>query len=205
MTTSSTALPTGYHLAHEINLAQNKGLSILLNVLAVALLFLTLALLAAFTCWVRPGLPCSGLFQVSLSSIAGLLGLLVLIAVNLVIHELIHGVFFWAFTGSRPVFALHLAYAYAAAPTWYIPRRHYWLIGLAPLAIIDLVGLIVLMAAPPVWVLPVLFIIAFNTSGSIGDVLILARLFRSPAACMVNDQGDKVLFYTPGVPEKDIP
>ena len=67
---------------------------------------------------------------------------------NLVVHELIHGLFFWLFTGSAPRYGLGLSYAYAAAPDWYIPRRKYQVTGLAPVVIIGLGCLLLMMGGP---------------------------------------------------------
>ena len=42
-----------------------------------------------------------------------------------------------------------------------------------------------------------ILVIAFNTSGSIGDILVISRLLRSSPACLINDRGDGVSFFEP--------
>ena len=118
------------------------------------------------------------------------------------VHELIHGLFFWLFTGSRPTFGLRLTYAYAAAPSWYIPRAHYRVIGLAPLVIIGLVCLLLIAVAPAGWIVPLALVIALNTSGAVGDLLVIAVVNRSAPDCLINDRGDGVMIYER---EKPIP
>ena len=146
----------------------------------------------------RPGL-FSGTFSflIDLSTVWQLLGLLAAAALMLVVHELIHGFFFWVFTRSKPVFALHLAYAYAAAPGWFIPAHQYSIIGLSPLVIITAIGLLLIRLAPAGWILPVILITALNIGGAAGDMLVIARLQRTSSACLVNDAGDRVVFFEP--------
>lgn len=198
MISSTQTLPDGYIQTHEINLAKNKVLAVILNVVGFFIFFFSNVLLRSFANWVRPGLLSSTYtFTVNLSTIGQLLALLALVALILVVHELIHGFFFWMFTRSKPIYALHLAYAYAAAPDWFIPFRQYWIIGLAPLVIIDAIGLLLILLTPTSWILPVIFLVALNTGGAIGDILITARLFRLSPACLVKDSGAGVCFFEP--------
>lgn len=196
MQSPTQTLPDGYFQTHEIDLAKNKGLAIGLNLVGLVIVYITFVLLANLANWVRPAqLSSTFTFRLDLTIVAQLLTLLVLVALNLVLHELIHGFFFWRFTGRRPVYALHLAYAYAAAPDWFIPFHQYWIIGLAPLAIIDVAGLLLIGLSPASWVWAIVLLVAFNTGGAIGDIWIIARLFRSARDCLVKDSGDAVRFF----------
>jgi len=191
-------LPEGFKQTQEINLAKNKGLAILLNIVGFILFLVTFGLLILFAHWVRPGFSSGFVQNLGIfSSLWLLLGLIVLVAFNLVLHELIHGYFFWMFTRSKPIYALHLAYAYAAAPDWFIPVRLYWIIGLAPLVIIDAAGLLLIFMVPVSWLLAIVFVVTFNTGGAVGDLLILYHLLRVSPACLVNDVGDGVNFFEP--------
>jgi hypothetical protein len=203
---STKALPDGYIQTHEIDLAKNKGLAILLNILGFIIFVLTFIILVLFTRWVRPG-QLTGPFAISggLTTVGQLLGLIVLVALNLALHELIHGFFFWVFTRSKPVYALHLAYAYAAAPDWFIPVRQYWIIGLAPLVIIDSASLLLILVVPASWLLTIVFLVTLNTGGAVGDLLITSYLLRSSPACLVKDQGDGVRFFEPRLPPSNLP
>lgn len=195
MIASTQTLPDGYRQTHEIDLAKNKGLAILLNVLGVIVFFLSLALLGFFLRWARPEVFTSTFtFNLDLLTIAGLLASVTL---TMLVHELIHGFFFWVFSRSRPVFALRLLYAYAAAPDWFIPTRHYWIIGLAPLVLIDALGLLCIFLAPAHWIPMFALLVALNTGGSVGDMLIVARLLRFSPGSLAKDAGDRVSFFEP--------
>ena len=113
------------------------------------------------------------------------------------IHESVHGFFFWVFTRSRPVFAFRLFYAYAGAPDWYIPTRQFMIVALGPLVIIGAVGILLMLLVPESWVLFIAFMVALNTGGSAGDLLVFTRLFKLSPTCLANDTGDVVTFYEP--------
>lgn len=195
MISSTRTLPDGYVQTHEVDLSKNKGLASLLNIVGVVIFFLSFVLLGWFIRWARPELSAST-FSIKFD-LSTILGLLVLVALTVVVHEFFHGFFFWVFTRSRPVYALRPAYAYAAAPDWFIPIRHYWIIGLAPLVLMDAIGLLLILFAPASWILTIVLIVALNTAGSIGDMLITAQLLRFSTGSLAKDTGDKVSFFEP--------
>jgi hypothetical protein len=122
---------------------------------------------------------------------------LVLTFLMIVVHELIHGLFFWLFTRERPTFGFKGAYAYAAAPDWYMPRNQYAIVGLAPLVLMTLAGL-VLLPVIPVWAIPaLLFVVVTNAAGAVGDIAVVGWLLLQPRATLVNDIGDAVTLYRP--------
>ena len=191
MNTSTKTLPEGYAQSGEINLKKNKGLAITLNIAAVPVGVLSFFLLASIATSIRPSLmDFSGTLTAGTAAIA--VGLVVIL---MTIHELIHGVFFWIFTRSKPVFALRLFYAYAGAPDWYIPARQFAFVVLNPLVIIGATGFLLVLLVPESWVLFIAFLVALNTGGSMGDLLVFTRLLKLPPASLTNDTGDVVTFY----------
>lgn len=194
MISSTKALPDGYNQTGEIDLSKNKRLSILLSLAAILLFVPTCVGVVLFAGWARPELTGPRTFSPGIAAIAGMF---VLVIFMLLAHELIHGLFFWMFTRSKPVFALRSLYAYAAAPDWFIPARQYWIVGLAPLVLIDVLGLLLIFAASPGWALVLAFGVALNTAGSVGDLYIVARLLRLSSGSLVKDAGDRISFYEP--------
>jgi hypothetical protein len=194
MMSATRTLPDDYRQTAEIDLAKNIGLVILLNLAGTVLFVLSLVLLGWLMRWVHPKITAGTLpFLLGLPE---LLSWLVSIPLIVIVHELIHGFFFWVFTRHQPVFALRLLYAYAAAPDWFIPARQYWIVGLAPLVILDAVGLLFILMAPTGWI-PVLsaFLVALNTAGAIGDIFIVARLLQLSPGSLVKDVGDGIRFF----------
>jgi len=167
MNTSTKTLPEGYDQSGEINLKKNRRLAIILNIVAIFVAVPSFFLLLSFAALVRPGMMnTSGTITAGVAAVV--VGLVVML---LTIHELIHGFFFWVFTRSRPVFAIRLFYAYAGAPAWYIPTRQFVFVAVGPLVIIGAVGLLLMLLIPESWVLFIAFVVAFNTGGSMGDLL----------------------------------
>ena len=191
MITSTKTLPEGYVLSGEINLKKNKRLAIALNIIALFVGVLSFCLLTSYAALVRPSLMnSSGTITVGLWVVV-----LVLMVLLFTIHELIHGFFFWVFTRSRPVFALRLFYAYAGAPDWYIPTRQFMIVALGPLVIIGVVGMLLMLLVPESWVVLLVIMVAFNTGGSVGDLLIFTRLLKLSPTSLANDTGDVMSFY----------
>lgn len=191
MNTSTQTLPHGYTQTGEVNLKKDKRLAIVLNILAFLIFILIFYLLSLFGAMLR-----SGTTNISGSISAGAMILLIGLTVFiLIVHELIHGFFFWLFSRSRPVFALRPLYAYAGAPGWYFPKRQYAITALGPLVIIGAVGLLLMLLAPVSWLLTISFLVALNTGGAIGDIFVFFRLLKSSPTTFANDTGDVVTFF----------
>jgi hypothetical protein len=191
MNTSTHTLPDEYVQSGEVNLKKNKRLLILLNIVALFVCILSFIPLSIFGGVVRSGTTnFSG--SITVGTMLILIGLTVIV---LITHELIHGFLFWVFTRSRPVFALRLSYAYAGAPTWYIPARQYTFIALGPLVIIGVVGLFLMLLVSVSWILMIALLVALNTGGAIGDIYVFIRLLKRSKTSLVNDTGDIVTFY----------
>jgi Putative zincin peptidase len=193
LNTSTKTLPESYAQSGEINLGKNKRLAIALNIVAALITALTFYLLANLSAIIRPGIfPVSG--NIMPGPVLFLVGLVIVI---LMVHELIHGFFFWVFTRSRPVFAQRLLYAYAGAPGWFIPARQFAFVSVSPLVIIDAAGLLLMLLGPENWVLITAFLIALNTGDAIGDLFVFTRLLKLPLAGLANDTGEVITFYEP--------
>ena len=191
MNTSTQVLPDGYVQSDEINLKKDKRLMLLLNIVALFVFIVSFILLSIFVSRVR-----FGSTSVSGNISAGvLLMLLGLTVMTLILHELIHGFFFWMFSRSRPVFGIRPLYAYAGAPTWFFPRREFAITTLAPLVIIGVVGLFLMLLVPLWWLLMIAFLVALNTGGAIGDIFVFLRLLKSSPSSFANDTGDVVTFF----------
>lgn len=107
----------------------------------------------------------------------------------MVFHEAIHGIFFWIFTRSRPVFGVKLLFAYAGAPDWYIPRNQYVLIGFAPIILMTILGFLVIVVGSIHVGQSALFGIIVNASGAAGDLYVCGRVMGQPPDVLVQDTG----------------
>jgi len=167
----------------------------------LVLLFVSGFIFVMVLAWLRPDETGSavGLDLTSVGSVLQVvLAFIALYALMIVLHEAIHGLFFWLYTRQRPQFAFKWSYAYAAAPTWYLPREEYLVTAISPFVGISALAVLLMAFAPPAWFLPILVVAAGNASGAIGDLWVVAWLLRQPPTCYAQDKGDAVTLYLRG-------
>jgi hypothetical protein len=208
---STRTLPESNQPARTFSL-KSTGTLLGLNVIGIFLLILSGWGFVRLFAWLRPGDTIRA-FSYSAARpsqlVTGLAMILLVTGLMLVVHEGIHGLFFWLFTRSRPIFAFKGYYASAAAPGWYIPRNPYLLIGLAPLVLMTLLG-VLLLPFIPVWMfLPLLVLVAMNVSGAVGDLWMTLSLLAYPSDSLAFDQGDEMTLFvrkaSPGDAEHSLP
>ena len=170
-----------------------------LNLAAIPLLFIFGWLFERLTVYLRTNNPFPIGILGFLITFSGwkVIALPLSIVIMVILHELIHGIFFWIYTRERPRFALKGGYAFAAAPGWYLPRNQYINVGLSPLIAITVITifLAVFVAQP---IVPYMLIIAsFNAAGALGDMIVVAWVLRLPETTLVKDDGDTFSAYVP--------
>ena len=106
--------------------------------------------------------------------------------VVLALHEGVHWLVF-ALLGGRPLFGAKLPFAlYCTAPDQLFTRNAYLAVGLAPLVVISLVGIVLIFLAPTLAPF-VQFALIGNFSGAAGDLWAARILLRQPPAALVED------------------
>jgi Putative zincin peptidase len=106
--------------------------------------------------------------------------------VILPLHELLHGTAF-AFWGGKPHFGAKLPLAlYCGAKNQLFHRNQYLVVGLAPLVIITLIGIIFTLLSPGLASYTI-FATVGNFSGAAGDVLGTKKLLQQPKSVLVED------------------
>lgn len=188
--------PPGYEQAVSIDLLKSPVLAVVLTLAGFGLFFLLGWLGLRLLTILRPDVQSLTLRVSGLGSgLLFLAGLIVLIALTVTLHELVHGVFFWLFTGERPKLGWKWLYAYASAPDWYLPRNQHLVVAAAPLVLITAAGLTLLTFAPEPALPAILFATVANAAGSIGDVVVLILLLFQPQEALVQDTGDAIHVY----------
>ena len=186
--------PANATLVYSLNLLHNRRAFWLLQIPATisALIF------AVFFLWwtirLRPGV----FPLISKGIIVTLPGLFFLIlgsVVSIILHELVHGFFFWIYSHSRPRFGFRGGYAYAAAPGWFFPRNQYLVIALAPLVLLSIVGMVLVAIVPVGAIYAILFGLVANAAGAVGDMWIAFKVVRERRKIVVEDLGDGMNFY----------
>lgn len=195
---ATRSLPAHFQPAGTFDLRNNLRAMLQLNVFGLVLFFTSAWLFGALAFALRPAEAAIGL-AVGFSDLGGFLQALIAVilvtAAMIVLHEAVHGVFFWWYTRAMPLFAFKGLYAYAAAPDWYLPKRQYLVVALAPLVLLSLAGVGLMAVIPSGGMLLLLLFLISNASGAVGDVWVAGWLLRQPAACYANDRGDAVTLY----------
>ncbi len=125
--------------------------------------------------------------HITVGSIAVWVGINILCYIIILpIHEVIHGLVF-AFWGGKPHFGAKLPFAlYCGARQQLFRRNQYLVVGLAPLVVITLAGIIFTLLAPGLAPYTLLAT-AGNISGAAGDVLVAQRIFHLPKHVLIED------------------
>lgn len=191
-------LPPHYRCIGKMDITKDVGLTVKMNLLGAVLFVLLGGLFMRLAYWLRPDEAAAAL-SISLSGTAGLFRVLAVVigvmAAMILLHEGAHGLFFWIFTRTKPVFTFKIYYASASAPGWYIPRNAFLVTTLAPFVLLTALGVVMLMFLPARWLLPVLMLMTLNGGGAIGDLMVAAWLARQPASCLAFDEGHAVSLF----------
>ena len=189
---ASKTLPANFTLYHSLDLT-NRNLVVGMNVTGVLLLFVF-----GWLFWGMAALLTPQLFLLQLQIFVRLMSIpivLLIILLVVVLHELSHALFFWLFSWERPQIGFNLLYAYAAAPDWYFTRRQFVLIGLAPVLLLTLVGLIALPWVSVVTTARLVLALTVNAAGAIGDYIAVIWALGQPADILLRDEGTAVSAY----------
>ena len=195
---ATRTLPENYHLSAGFNLKDRKML-LIMNAAGLVLLVLFGWLFTKLAIWLRPA-DATAFMTLKWEGIGIFLTIVIVLAilfVTITIHEAIHGLGFYALANAKPVFAFRGAYAYAAAPNWYIPRNKYLVTALAPFVLISVIGVGLMTIAPATWIAPLVLACVINASGAVGDLWVALLLLRQPPEALSNDAGDEIKIFTP--------
>lgn len=106
--------------------------------------------------------------------------------VILPVHELIHGLAFILW-GGKPHFGTRLPLAlFCGARGQLFRRSHYLVVGLAPLVVLTVLGVVITLLAPGI-ASYLLLAFAGNVSGAAGDVMVAQRISRLSSRVLIED------------------
>jgi hypothetical protein len=176
----------------EVDFQKNKKLLIFVNAASFLLfgIFFILFYYAASFAGITQFANMSQVFRfIAFLPLNGSLVLITSLLGVLLLHELIHGFFFYLFTGEKPVIGYKGLYAYAGAPGWYIKKNYFLVITLSPVVLITFIGFILLSFLAPPYQALVILLITLNAGGSAGDLWMSTLLMRRNSETYINDNG----------------
>jgi hypothetical protein len=115
-----------------------------------------------------------------------IIGLLFVTITVIAAHECTHGLLLWLFTHERPNLGVQFPGVGVEAPDWYIPRNMLMIVGLAPLILLTLLGLVLLFAVSPDLVKTVAIGLTINIAGSYMDIAVVIYAYLLPISSFIN-------------------
>lgn len=121
------------------------------------------------------------------------------IVLYIVMHELVHGLFYKIFTKKKLSFGFSLTYAYCGVPNLYVYRKYALITVLAPFVVFNIIPIFLLFVIEDISIrYLVLVFISIHISGCVGDLFcafLLLFKFKDPLV-LINDTGLKQIFYS---------
>ena len=206
---ATTTLPTNYRRQATLDVSQETLAILGAIVSGIVLLLAVGCLLVQYTNLFRPealdGLRARDILTTTPNGDTSItipfeltVDVVIASALVMLIHELVHGVFFWRFSGKRPTVGLKGIFVYVAAPSEvYFPRDAYLIVGMAPLVLLTLVGLLLALVVPAVIVRILMLFVALNAAGAAGDLQMVVRLLSYSPDTLMQDIGTSVAVYGP--------
>ncbi|MBQ2661387.1 MAG: DUF3267 domain-containing protein [Clostridia bacterium] len=184
-------LPEGYKEIYSIDLQKNKKMSLLVNLIAIAIALLLIVPIHFL-------IPISTLFSMENgfgNYAIRFLALIVLMIVYMVLHELVHGIAMKMCGTEKIRYGFTGMYAFAGSDDYY-GKKPYIFIALAPVVLWGIVLAIITPLVPieRFWV--VYFIQIINISGAAGDLFVTVRFSRLPKDILVKDYGVGMTVYS---------
>ena len=121
--------------------------------------------------------------------------LVVALAALFAVHELIHILCLWGFTGERPVIVTGGGGLAVRLPSWYLSRNEFLVANLAPVCLITVAGLLLLPLVPQTSISLLVFLTAMNFAGSTPDMASSVYILLHPPSIYLDTEGT---IYTDG-------
>jgi hypothetical protein len=203
---STKILPVNYRQQASLDLSKNKKAIVGAIILGIVLLIVVGWLLMQFISFLRPsalvGLKFGNILTLSpngkFSVVLPIPDIFIALFLVMLIHELVHGAFYWYFTYQRPIFGIKgLSFYSAASPNVYIPRNQYLIVGVAPFVLLTLVGLLLLLYVQVFALSIISLFIIFNAAGAAGDLVMAIRFLSYPPNTFMQDHNTGVVVFGP--------
>lgn len=175
-------------LIKSLNLMENKKLILRLNIASIPLTVLFFAFFAAIAFYTGAS------FSLDIAPLTFLLYFVAYFGL-IIIHELIHGIFFKIFHKEGKVkFGFKNGLAYATSPHSFYTRTQFAWISLSPFLFITLALFAFYYSG---WLSATAFIVvgSLHAASCIGDFYWVYLIIRAPRQCLVEDTEQGINFY----------
>jgi len=196
-------LPKNYNQKLYLN-AKNVKLGLILNLISLIVFVGIAAISVAFVPFdERWGtLSVDELLEVLIKISLFFIAFALLIAVYLVLHELVHGLFYKRMTGEKLTFGISWSCAFCGVPNIYVYRKTALISSSAPLVIFTVILMpltaILYFVNTAAYLLSA-FVFGMHLGGCAGDIYVILLLcfkYKNPKT-LVRDSGPEQFFYVP--------
>jgi hypothetical protein len=188
---SFSALPKDYQEAFSVDLLKDKKMLLMINLLSLLMLLpvaLVYYLIIKYTDKVL-------IIEGTITELWKYIVFIISMVLYIIIHELIHAVFFKLATKEKVKFRFHGIMASASVPGIYFYKKPYLIVGLAPAVIMSIVLIIPGFFLDGIDLLLLTMIFAVHFSGCVGDFYISLKLLKYPRETLIEDTGTGMKFY----------
>jgi hypothetical protein len=188
-----TTLPKNFTLYKELNHSRQSPAYFIINMLTALLFLLFFQLLSQVAAAMRTDFD-----GASIGGLRGwaVLGVFLLAFVMMFVHEALHLVTFWAFTGVKPTFSVTGLVPRTVVPSLYLPKGMYLLIKATPLVLLTGAYLALLPYLPLSWLMFSFFFFAGNIAYSASDLWAMVETVKAPRGALVEDVGEFVRLFS---------
>ena len=191
-------LPHGYRQALYIN-AKNAKFGIILNLIALAVLVVVIALAVISLRVFGKEVP-NFLEMEPLQLLSTYVVFIALMSAYVVLHELVHGIAYKAQTGEKLTFGVSWSCAFCGVPHIYTYRKTALIAVVAPFAVFTLLFipiLILLYFVSPLYYMIMAVVFGLHLGGCSGDLYVLYLLTKKfkDKNTLMRDTGPEQFFY----------
>ena len=197
---STQLLPESYELYGDFRPDRFKKAVWAVSLVALVILLASYTFFYQWAILIRPGFQSikSLHFDISFERLWGILTVLGVLLVIFGVHELIHALCLWIYTGKRPVIRATLKGGggfYVRLPAWYLSRNVFLVVNLAPVCLITLVGFLLMIEIEQSSLGLLIFCLSVHLAGATGDLVSSIFIFLQPSSIYLTTDG---LIYTNG-------
>ena len=199
---SHRSLPDEYTKKDSLDFKNNRRHLVVSYLLRLASLAIFIPVFAAIAILLHQELRMSFISLLNITipglpSVVSILFVIIDVIAVLYLHEIIHATVFWTATRGKFKIGIRGAVIFAAAPEWYLPKRHMIINALAPFVVISFFGVVLMAALPPSSISWVYIPIVINAAAAAGDFMMVAWVARHDPRTLFYDEGDATFSYSP--------
>ncbi len=166
----------------SIKLLDNKSILKKLGILQIVLFFVFYILNSILFFFLH--LPINS--SVNLSTFfQGIVGVIIGGFFILIIHELIHGLFFWLFSRKKVKFGFKQGLAYATCPGFLFSKKQFFITLSSPFIVIT--AILLMLQYSLFHPMVILFLISWHASACAGDFYMIKIIIKAPANILIED------------------